>query len=205
MWAVRVHGTHFNGRQLSGLNTISTVGWVGVFFWGGGLMHGIKIPQQDFALKTQGGLMHERGAFAGHYSNCGTKWPWGVGVFSVCWFCHSASQSSKCACVEHGQTLCAYIKLTFRLHHAWHSCSVFTALLCSFSVVKRTIYLHRVFLDLTCAHNTVQFRHYLYCCADWSIPWSGEDRWVSPLRWGLVKVEGKFYDITTIEDGKWSF
>ena len=30
-------------------------------------MHGIKIPQQDFALKTQGGLMHERGAFAGHY------------------------------------------------------------------------------------------------------------------------------------------
>ena len=33
------------------------------FFWGGGLMHVIKIPQQDFVLKTQrgGGLMREGG------------------------------------------------------------------------------------------------------------------------------------------------
>ena len=40
------------------------------FFWGGGLMHGIKIPQQDFVLKTQrGGLMREGGGiFAGHYN-----------------------------------------------------------------------------------------------------------------------------------------
>ena len=30
-------------------------------------------------------------------------------------------------CVERGHT-CAYTKLTSRLHHAWHSCSVFTAL-----------------------------------------------------------------------------
>ena len=39
----------------------------------GGLMRGIKIPQQDFALKMQGGLMREGrgggwgGIFAGHY------------------------------------------------------------------------------------------------------------------------------------------
>ena len=30
-------------------------------------MRGIKIPQQDFALKGQGRLMCEGGVFAGHY------------------------------------------------------------------------------------------------------------------------------------------
>ena len=39
----------------------SSSGW-----WGGGLMCGIKIPQQDFALKMQGGgLMHEGGRICG--------------------------------------------------------------------------------------------------------------------------------------------
>ena len=38
------------------------------------------------------------------------------GVFSVCGFGHSALN----ACVERGHTLCAYIKLTFCLHHAQH-------------------------------------------------------------------------------------
>ena len=33
-------------------------------------MCGIKIPQQDFALKMPGGLMHEGGVFAGHYGTC---------------------------------------------------------------------------------------------------------------------------------------
>ena len=48
------------------------------------------------------------------------------GVFSVCKFCHSALQSFKCVCVtvEHEHKLCAYIKLTFHLHHARHNCSV---------------------------------------------------------------------------------
>ena len=33
----------------------------------------IKIPLQEFALKMQGGgLMHEGGIFAGHYSNAAT-------------------------------------------------------------------------------------------------------------------------------------
>ena len=45
-----VHGRHFNGRLPSGLSGMSMS-----FFWGGGLMRGIKIPQQDFVLKTQGG------------------------------------------------------------------------------------------------------------------------------------------------------
>ena len=44
------------------------------FFWrggGGGLMCGIKIPQQDFVLKMQGG--GGGGVFAGHY--CTYKFP----------------------------------------------------------------------------------------------------------------------------------
>ena len=60
MRAVRVRGRYFNGRQLSDLNNISTAEGEGV----GGLMRGIKIPQQDFALKIQG---REGGVFAGHY------------------------------------------------------------------------------------------------------------------------------------------
>ena len=32
-------------------------------------MRGIKIPQYEFALKMQGGLMREGGIFAGHYGN----------------------------------------------------------------------------------------------------------------------------------------
>ena len=32
---------------------------------GGGLMRGIKIPQQEFALKMQGGLMREVGYICG--------------------------------------------------------------------------------------------------------------------------------------------
>ena len=37
---------------------------------GGGLMRGIKIPLQDFVLKSKGrgGAMPEGGVFAGHYS-----------------------------------------------------------------------------------------------------------------------------------------
>ena len=34
-----------------------------------GLMCGIKIPLQDFALKMQGGLCASGGVFAGHYSS----------------------------------------------------------------------------------------------------------------------------------------
>ena len=63
------------------------------------------------------------------------------GVFSVCGFCHLALQSFKCVCAECGHILCAYTKLTFRLHYTLHSCSVFTALWCGCSVVKLT-YLH---------------------------------------------------------------
>ena len=59
MRAVHVRGRYFNGRQPSGLNNISTAE-------GGGLMHGIKIPQQDFALKIQG-RGGGGGLFAGHY------------------------------------------------------------------------------------------------------------------------------------------
>ena len=49
-----------------------------------------------------------------------------------------------------------------------------------------------MFVDLTCVHNAVDSGHYLYRCATLV----GEDRWVSMLakpRWGLVKIEGKFY------------
>ena len=40
-------------------------------------------------------------------------------------------------------TLCGYTKLTFHLHHAWHSCLVFIALWCGCSIVKLTFYLHQ--------------------------------------------------------------
>ena len=39
--------------------------------------------------------------------------------------------------------ICVYTKLTFHLHHARHSCSVFTALWYSCSAVKLTFYLHQ--------------------------------------------------------------
>ena len=62
MRAVRVRGRHFNGRQPSGLNKIFRLRDKSSL---GGLMRGIKIPQQDFALKMQGGggLMREGGAY----------------------------------------------------------------------------------------------------------------------------------------------
>ena len=34
---------------------------------GWGLMRGIKIPHQDFALKMQGGAYAQGGVFSGHY------------------------------------------------------------------------------------------------------------------------------------------
>ena len=36
-------------------------------------MHGIKIPQHDFALKMQGRPMREGGVFAGHYGTRESK------------------------------------------------------------------------------------------------------------------------------------
>ena len=67
------------------------------------------------------------------------------GVFIVCGFCHSALQFLKCAHEWSVDTHCvhAYAKLTFHLHHAWHSCLVFTALWCGCSVVKLIFYLHQ--------------------------------------------------------------
>ena len=72
MRAVRVRSRHFNGRQPNGLNKnlISVIQLRDKSSSGGGgeLMRGIKIPQQDFALKMPGGLMREGGGlFAGHY------------------------------------------------------------------------------------------------------------------------------------------
>ena len=72
MQAVRVCSRHFNGRQSSGLGkyknlNISSRDESSSGGWGGGLMRGIKIPQQEFALKRQGGggLMREGGRICG--------------------------------------------------------------------------------------------------------------------------------------------
>ena len=69
MRAVRVHGRHFNGRQLSDLtfrlwDESPFEGCVCVWR-GGGRMRATKIPQQDFALKLQRGFMHEGGRICG--------------------------------------------------------------------------------------------------------------------------------------------
>ena len=54
------------------------------------------------------------------------------------------SPASVCVCVECGHTcVYRYTKLTFRLHHAQHSCTVFTTLWCGCSVIKLTLYLHQ--------------------------------------------------------------
>ena len=50
MRAVRVPSRYFNDRQPSGIIDCG----MSLLLWGG-LMHGIKIPQQDFALQMQGG------------------------------------------------------------------------------------------------------------------------------------------------------
>ena len=66
------------------------------------------------------------------------------GVYSV--FVGLVTQlcSPSSVCVERGHMLCAHTKLTFRLHHARHSCSVFTALWSGCSVIKITFYLHQM-------------------------------------------------------------
>jgi len=88
----------------------------------------------------------------------------------VCSLSFAILQMCLCVCGG-GHMLCAYTKLTFRLHlalspdpslhHAWHTgCSVLTALLCGCSVVKLTFYLHQtpswlwLVRILTCLHPT---------------------------------------------------
>ena len=59
-------------------------------------MCGIKIPQQEFALKMQGGLMHEGGGvFAGHYSmhTASRKWLQ-KSIFEVITYVHRLVQPS---------------------------------------------------------------------------------------------------------------
>ena len=69
MRAVRVRSRHFNGRQPSGVGKYINISTAGCVFLGGGggggLMRGIKIPQYEFALKMQGGLMREGGRICG--------------------------------------------------------------------------------------------------------------------------------------------
>ena len=66
-----------------------------------------------------------------------------MGLYSV--FVGVVTQlcSPSNVCVEHGHTLCAYIKFTIHLHHAQHGCSVFTALWCGCFVVKLPFYFHQ--------------------------------------------------------------
>ena len=67
MREVHVRSRHFNGGQLSGIGKYTQYFDYGMSLLrrGGGLMHGIKIPQCEFALKMQGGLMHEGGHICG--------------------------------------------------------------------------------------------------------------------------------------------
>ena len=64
MRAVRVRSRHFNGRQPSGVGKYINISTAGCVFFGG-LMRGLKIPQYEFALKMQGGLMREGGGGGG--------------------------------------------------------------------------------------------------------------------------------------------
>ena len=59
-----------------------------------------------------------------------------MGVYSVfVGFVSQLCSFFKCVCVERGHTW-VYTKLTSRLHHARHSCSIFTVLWCGCSFVN---------------------------------------------------------------------
>ena len=68
MRVVRIHGKHFNSRQVSDLtlrlwDESPFEACVCVCVGGGALMHGIKVLQQDFGLKLQGGLCAKEGVY----------------------------------------------------------------------------------------------------------------------------------------------
>ena len=64
-----IRNSRVNGRQPSGLNKNNLDCGISLFSGGGGLMQGIKIPQQDFGLKMQGvGYAREGGHICGTYS-----------------------------------------------------------------------------------------------------------------------------------------
>ena len=58
---------------------------------------------------------------------------------AVCFATQLCSPSNVCVW---SVDTCVYKKLTFRLHHARHSASIFTALWCGCSFVKVAFYLH---------------------------------------------------------------
>ena len=66
-------------------------------------------------------------------------------VFSVCGFGHFAVLQMCVECGHVSQSSC-----TFHLHHAWHSCPVFTALWCGFC---RKTYLLRIFTILALTNS----------------------------------------------------
>ena len=87
MQAVCVRGRHSNSRQPSDLNKI-----ISIFRlrdesssggrWGWGLICGIKIPQQDFVLKMQGGGVMREGVRGGAYLQDTTVQKSGLGSTS---------------------------------------------------------------------------------------------------------------------------
>ena len=71
-------------------------------------MRGIKIPQQDFALKSQGELMCEGGVFAGHYGTSHTE----VRQTKSFYITHLVCALYKHNCLSAFQNLCMYTYLT---------------------------------------------------------------------------------------------
>ena len=89
-------------------------------------------------------------------------------VFSVSGFCYSALQSLKCVWVWCMDTRCVHTWSSLSVFTtfgslAWHSSSVFTALLCGCSVVKLTFYLHQTPFWLWLVTTTVQIIPKLHC------------------------------------------
>ena len=117
----------------------------------------------------------------------------GVCSVHVCGFCHSTLQSFKCVsvCVERGHT-CAYTKLTFYLHHARHSCSIFTALWCGCSFVKLTFYLHHTPIMALARWHNRQTMPGLHCITDTrqvcEYPDSTKSKVLTVLKWWMITM-----------------
>ena len=112
------------------------------------------------------------------------KLPGNGGVFSVFWvlsLSFGVLQMCVCVCVERGHMLCAYTKLTFRLHHTWHRCLHCTLVW----LFIRKIHLHQTpsWLWLLCTSSPV---------------FTVLDRWTKPcnsLTPSCMCVQGNYYSV----------
>ena len=94
-------------------------------------------------------------------------------------------------CVDHGNT-CVYTNLSFHLHHARHSCSIFTALWCGCSFVKLTFYFHHTPIMALARWHNGQTMPGLHCITDTcqvcEYPDSTKSKVLTVLKWWMITM-----------------